>query len=104
VFQATKAVEVYVREKTGLADELGTKLMRKAFDKNSGPLTDANADEGEREAMAHLFAGAIGVSKNPQSHRDVNVDDPTEAMEIIMLANRLLKIVDAREKGRTAGA
>jgi uncharacterized protein (TIGR02391 family) len=101
VFQATKAVEVYVREKTGLVDELGTKLMRKAFEKNTGPLTDPSADEGEREAMAHLFAGAIGVFKNPQSHRDVNVDDPTEAMEIIMLANRLLKIVDARVRART---
>jgi hypothetical protein len=67
----------------------------------TGPLTDPSADEGEREAMAHLFAGAIGVFKNPQSHRDVNVDDPTEAMEIIMLANRLLKIVDARVRART---
>lgn len=47
VFQATKAIEVYVREVTGLVDELGTKLMRRAFDKNTGSLTDLNADEGE---------------------------------------------------------
>lgn len=101
VFLATKEIEVYVRDVTGLENELGTRLMRAAFDKATGFLRDKDADEGEREAMAHLFAGAIGVYKNPQSHRDVNVDDPIEAMEIIMFANRLLKIVDARMKRRT---
>lgn len=95
VFQATKAIEVHVREKTGL-EELGVKLMRKAFHPQNGPLTDMSAEDGEREAMASLFAGTIGVFKNPHSHREVNLEDPIEAMEIIMLANRLLKIVDTR--------
>lgn len=99
VFQAMKAVEVSVRQASGLPDALlGVSLMRKAFDPENGPLTELTADKGEREACSALFAGAIGMYKNPQSHRDVNLENPSEAAEIIMLANNLLRIVDARRK------
>lgn len=97
VFQAMKAVEVAVRETANLTDSLrGVQLMRKAFDPQNGPLTDQTAETGEKQARSDLFAGAIGSYKNPYSHRDVNLGNPTEAVEIILLANHLLRIVDAR--------
>jgi uncharacterized protein (TIGR02391 family) len=103
VFQAMKAVEVTVREASGLGDDLvGVKLMRPAFQPENGPLTDLKAEGGERVGRMELFAGAIASYKNPQSHRDVNLDDPLEALEIIFLANHLLRIVDARAKERAA--
>lgn len=103
VFEAMKAVEVSVRTASGMSDkDVGVALMRKAFDKTTGPLTDMVMEEGEREMRAHLFAGAIGSYKNPHSHRNVALDDPDEAAEIIMIANHLLRIVDARGAARTA--
>ena len=71
--------------------------MRKAFGED-GPLTDMTAEKGERERRSDLFAGAIGSYKNPHSHRDVHMEDPEEALEIILLANHLLRIVDARKR------
>lgn len=95
VFQAMKAVEVAVRAATHKT-ELGVKLMRSAFNPENGPLTDMTVDSGERIARMELFAGAIGSYKNPHSHRDVPLDDPAEATEVILLANHLLRIVENR--------
>ena len=97
VFQAFKEVEVEVRRAAALSNELlGVDLMRKAFHPEGGALTDAGAVPGERQAMSDLFAGSIGTFKNPGSHREVDLDDPQEAAEAILLANHLLKIVERR--------
>ncbi|WP_445502676.1 TIGR02391 family protein [Microvirga sp. G4-2] len=97
VFQAMKAVEVAVREAAHLpANVIGVRLMRDAFHPETGALRDQTSELSEREALSNLFAGAIGSYKNPHSHRNVTLNDPREAFEIIMLANHLLRIVDSR--------
>lgn len=97
-FAAMKSVEVEVRRVAGLPNELlGVALMRKAFSPKGGVLCDPGAEAGEQQATADLFAGAIGAYKNPASHRTVRFDDPTEAAEVIQLADLLLRIVQRAE-------
>jgi uncharacterized protein (TIGR02391 family) len=101
VFAAFKQVEVAVREAAGCDDRtLGVELMRKAFDAKRGPLTDYTLPDAEREALAHLFAGAIGSYKNPSSHRTVTIADATEAGEMLILASHLLRIAEDRARRR----
>lgn len=97
VFAAFKAVEEAVRKAGGFGPtDIGVELMRKAFDPAKGRLTDTTKPNAEREALAHLFAGAIGSYKNPHSHRTVSITDPKEAQEMVILASHLLRIIDGR--------
>lgn len=104
-FEAMKQVEIRVREMSGAGEgDIGVGLMREAFkphkdkDGSIGPLTDPAQEKGEQEATSALYAGAIGVIKNPTSHRQVEYDDPTEASEAVLLADLLLRILDRRAK------
>lgn len=96
VFVAFRAVEEAVRLTCGYkVTEVGVPMMRRAFHKDNGPLTRSVDPEAEREALANLFAGAIGSYKNPHSHRSVELD-ANEAQEMVLIASHLLRIVDDR--------
>ncbi len=95
---AMKAIEVRVRTLSGESDSaVGVNLMRNAFKKDGGSLADVDADPGEQVATMELFAGAIGTFKNPASHRTVDYADPTEAAEIVLLADLLMRLLDRVE-------
>jgi len=95
VFRALKEVEIRVRKKAGLAEEdIGVQLIRKAFKPHTGPLTNTELPTGEQQAIADLFAGAVGTYKNPSSHKEIQFQDPHEVADIIRFANQLLRIVD----------
>ncbi len=97
IFQAYKEIEVRIRKIGGYGDDIiGVILARKAFHPETGPLTNKSDVDSEKEAIMHLFAGALGAFKNPNSHRDVNFSDPEEVAELILFANYLLRVVDSR--------
>jgi uncharacterized protein (TIGR02391 family) len=98
VFAALKEVEVRVRSLAGASPkDIGVPLMTAAF-KPGGPLADSAQEGGEQEATMALFRGAIGVFKNPTSHRPVEYSDPTLAAEAVMLADLLMRMLDDVER------
>jgi uncharacterized protein (TIGR02391 family) len=93
-FAAMRAVEIRVRELAKATEsDVGVKLMQKALGAG-GALRDESLDPGEQEATMFLFWGAIGVFKNPSSHRQVDFDDPTLAAEVVLFADLLVRMLD----------
>jgi uncharacterized protein (TIGR02391 family) len=99
VFVAMREVEIRVRDLAGASDsDLGTKLIDKAFAPGiPGVLVDPTAEPGEQQAMLNLFKGAIGMFKNPTSHRAVEYEDPAVASDAVLLADLLLRLLDGVE-------
>ena len=94
VFQAFKIIETRIRKKISAdPEDVGVKLIRKAFHPENGPLTDYDLPMAEREAFCNYIAGAFGYYKNPCSHRDVEMDF-ISAFERIVIASDLLKVIE----------
>ena len=94
IFHAFREVEVRVRKIGKYSNsDYGVNLMRKAFHPITGVLTNTTSETVEKEAKMHLFSGAIGLFKNPASHRDIRAISPEFAADIIRVANCLLKMV-----------
>ena len=108
VRDAFRRVEVRVREKSGLGDgPTAVPLMHDAFcvdPKKPGVLVRGRSRaaaelEGERD----LFVGAMKRFRNPNTHGDLGLDDPVEAVELILFANLLLRLLKRvlAEQGRS---
>ena len=92
-----KALEHAVAERCSLS-EYGASLMRKAF--SSEPpliaLTKLETESQKRvqEGYGHLFAGSMMAIRNPRAH-GLTVDEPGEALELILLAQHLMRKLKA---------
>ena len=102
VFQAFREVEVAVRS-TGAygAEAVGVAMIRDAFAPGKGPLTEKTLPRSEQESEMHLFAGAIGLFKNPHSHRSGVTHEPVEAVELLLFASHLLRRLDRARARRS---
>jgi uncharacterized protein (TIGR02391 family) len=102
VFKAFRTLEVAIREAAGYApNEHGGTMINNAFnEKEGGPLVDDRAPPSEQRAMRFLMVGSVGLFRNPRGHRDVDLDDPKEAAELLIVASHLLRMVEKRVAAR----
>lgn len=98
VFRAFRKVEVEIRTRAGYDNtHFGYKMISNAFNVDTGPLRDkSNPVAGERTGERDLFCGAMGLIKNPASHRAPTVEEEQLAKEQIVFASLLLRILDDR--------
>jgi uncharacterized protein (TIGR02391 family) len=95
-----KEVEVRVRALAALpAGLVGVALMQQAFRPPKGDGTEAGPlhrreEPAEAVAIMNFFTGAVGLFKNPASHRRVDFADSTEAAEIVLVADLLMRLLD----------
>ena len=102
VFEAFRILEVAIREAAGYGqNEHGETMINNAFnEKTGGPLVDPTAPESEQRALRFLMVGSNGLFRNPRGHRDVQLDDPKEAAELLIVASHLLRMVESRAATR----
>lgn len=100
---ALRAVEARVRllagdpRKENGSRLVGVALMQAAF-KASGPLADPDAEPAEQQGTMNLFAGAFGAVRNAVAHTEDEWVDPTEAAEMVLLADLLMRQLDRVEQ------
>jgi hypothetical protein len=82
-------LEERLRAVAGVSNQcIGRELVNKAFGKN-GTLAALFSDESEREGYRDLFAGVVGVLRNPSAHR-LTDPAPHEGGAWIVFVNLLL--------------
>src|SRR5258707_6829273 len=95
IFNATKAIEVAVRRKAKLPDEVvGADLIIRAF-KPDNPILTYSGVKAEQEGMMALLRGIIQVYKNPHSHRHVGIQNKSECLGILLMCSNLLFTIDS---------
>ncbi len=93
IFEAFKAVENFVREKSGLSS-YGKNLMATAFNEENPIIKVPEAgyfDKDVQEGFKFLFMGATQGIRNPKAHKEIVQNDPFITLEYLGFASFLLK-------------
>ena len=94
-----------VKEVSGHSERDGAVLMRHVFGAQS-PLLKLNPLQSQSEKDEHngyrdIFAGAMTGIRNPRAHEHETKDDPMVALELLTMANHLMRKLDRATKNDT---
>lgn len=92
--------EEYIKNISGLHDQMGKDLMAKSFSGNT-PLITLNSlnstnDKSEQEGFQFMTMGAMRGLRNILSHGDTEQFEVSEALELLCFVSFLFKRVDRR--------
>ncbi|MEG4235362.1 TIGR02391 family protein [Microcoleus sp. Pol11C3] len=73
--------------------DLGVNLVSKVMNPNEPKLTFSLV-KAEQEAAHSMYRGAIGIFKNPLSHRFLETSDQIKTFEILGFASLLMRMLD----------
>ena len=102
VEEAFKCLNNAVKRKSGLKAQDGAGLMKSAFSANSPRLAlndlSTKSEKDEQLGYMEIYAGAITGIRNPRAHEHELEDKPEIAIELLTLANHLMRKLDAATK------
>ena len=103
VEEAFKCLNNAVKDKSGNTDRDGAPLMRAVFSPNA-PILKLNplqspSERDEQQGYMELFAGAMTGIRNPRAHEHSLVDAGEVALELLILANHLMRKLNGAVEG-----
>lgn len=103
VAEAFKYINNRVKEKSGLTKD-GASLMTEAFRVESPVLRlssmRSQSDKDEQIGYMMIFAGCMTGIRNPRAHEHQYTDDPSVALEMLVMANHLADKLEKTRRSR----
>jgi uncharacterized protein (TIGR02391 family) len=98
IFEAFKALEEYVKEKSGIKQKSGKSLIGYVFDENNPLLkikySHPDTAKEEQEGFKLIFMGSMLGIRNPKAHHRIIQQDKVRTMQYLALASLLFKTID----------
>lgn len=102
VEEAFKCLNNAVKDKSGLSSTDGAGLMTTVFSANSPILKlnefQSDSDKKEQQGYMEIYAGSMTGIRNPRAHEHTLVDSQDVALELLVLANHLMRKLEGSTK------